>query len=87
MQDRGTGEISSHYLEWRTFYFIFIFNPHLRICFLIDFRERERERGERQRKKETSMQERNIDWLPPISALTQDPTCNLFGAWEDPPTN
>ena len=54
----------------------------------IDFRERE-----------TSMWERNINWLPPVYTLTRDRTHNLgvcpdqelnpqpFGVWEDAPTN
>ena len=41
---------------------------------LTDFRERGKE-GERGR--ETSMLEKNMDWLPLIRALTQDQTLNL----------
>ena len=67
---------------------IIILNSHLRICLLILERE---ERGERKR-------ERNINWLPPIYALTGDGTHNLamfpdqesnpqpFGVWDDAPT-
>ena len=52
-------------------------------------RETERERG----------RQRNIDWLPPVHALTGDQTCNLglcadrklnpqpFRVQDDPPTN
>ena len=38
------------------------------------FREREREI---EKKRETLMWEKNIDWLPPICALTRHQTCNL----------
>ena len=45
----------------------FVFNPHLRICF-INFRERGRERvREREREKQTSMCDKNIDPLPVIT--------------------
>ena len=68
-----------------------IFNPHPRICLSI----LETEEG---REGETSMRERNIDWLPPVGAPTRTQTCNLglcpdrglnphlFGEWEDTPT-
>ena len=47
---------------------------------LIDFREGGDRKGGRER-------ERDIDWLPPVGALTSNRTCNLFGVWEGAPTN
>ena len=57
-----------------------------------DFRERERKieiERDRQRdtEREASMWERNIDQLPPVCALTGDGNVNLFGVWDDAPTN
>ena len=65
--------------------FFFFFNPHLRICFLILERGVNREGG-RERKRETSMWERNIDQLPPVCALTGEQTHNLlvFGTMLQP---
>ena len=49
--------------------------------------------------RETSMQERNIDWLPSLHAPTRDRTCNLgmrpdwglnpqpFDVWDNAPIN
>ena len=51
-------------------HFCFYFNPHLRIhC--IDLRVRGRRR-------ERHWSETNINWLPPIYALTRDRTHNLL---------
>ena len=65
----------------------------------VDFREREEGTEKHQYETETSMWERNTDWLPPVSASAGDWTRNLgicldqgsnpqpFGAQDDTPTN
>ena len=57
------------------------------------WRGKRRERGggggrerERERERETCERE-NIDWLPPVHALTGDWTHNLFGVQDDTTTN
>ena len=55
---------------------------HLRTLF-IAFRDRERERGSGER--ETLMQERSIDWLPPLHTFPGDWTCPDQGLYTPGP--
>lgn len=66
--------VSNFYIFCYMFY-LFIFNPHPRICF-IAFRERGsgREGG---REREGERWARNVDRLPPVRTPTGDQTCNL----------
>ena len=76
-------------------YYYYYFNPNPRLCFLLFFfflETKGAEGAERERERET-------DLLPPVGALTCDPTSNLgvcpdqelnprhFGAQDDAPTN
>ena len=64
--------------RWRTevLFWSFRFTQYM----FIDFKERKgrkrKRKGERMRERETSMWERNINWLPPSFIPTRDRTCS-----------
>ena len=51
--------------------------PYLRICCLVIFRERE-EKTENETDRQTSIWQRDIDWLSSVYSPNGDRTCNLL---------